>query len=268
LGRGIAPSSHNLELSYAQSFFRWAAEEGFYPADPTRGITRRRNEEKPRVIDAGLLGRLIASIPSESYADLRDKALILTQLDTAIRPGEALHLPMSAFDGTSLLIPAALAKSRKSRALPLSPQTSKAIRQLIASRHPEWRDAPLFASSDGVQTNTGNWGHRLKDICGRAGLPRITPYALRHSAATLMLRNGADAFTVQRILGHTTPTMTMRYVHLNNDDIRRVHDATSALLAICPEIHRVRKLRVTEEPKKSGPKGTARKRSPAKESGE
>lgn len=42
---------------------------------------------------------------------------------------------------------------------------------------------------------------------------RLNPYSLCLFFATRFVENGGDAFTLQRILGHTTPTMVKRYVH-------------------------------------------------------
>ncbi|MDN5327050.1 MAG: integrase/recombinase XerD [Moorella sp. (in: firmicutes)] len=52
---------------------------------------------------------------------------------------------------------------------------------------------------------------------------KATPYSLRHTAAIEFLRNGADSFSVQPMLGHTDLTMTK----LSQEDIKMVHDKAS-----------------------------------------
>ncbi|KAB2950618.1 tyrosine-type recombinase/integrase [Heliorestis acidaminivorans] len=49
----------------------------------------------------------------------------------------------------------------------------------------------------------------------------------RHASALHHLRNGADVFTVQRILGHADLNMTKRYLALTQSDVREVHSLTS-----------------------------------------
>lgn len=54
---------------------------------------------------------------------------------------------------------------------------------------------------------------------------RVAPHLLRHSAATnLIAVNKANAADVQQFLGHTDPTMTMRYMH---SDITRLLDLSA-----------------------------------------
>ena len=43
--------------------------------------------------------------------------------------------------------------------------------------------------------------------------PRVSFHCLRHTAASLMVQNGASIFEVAKILGHSTPALTMRYAH-------------------------------------------------------
>ncbi|MGC8472583.1 MAG: tyrosine-type recombinase/integrase [Acidimicrobiales bacterium] len=48
---------------------------------------------------------------------------------------------------------------------------------------------------------------RLARLCATAGIDRITPYELRHSAASLLSDAGVPIETVADLLGHTTTQM-------------------------------------------------------------
>jgi integrase len=54
-----------------------------------------------------------------------------------------------------------------------------------------------------------------------AGLKAFEPYCLRHSALTRLAENGCDAFTLARIAGHSSITITQRYCHPQADAIER-----------------------------------------------
>ena len=55
----------------------------------------------------------------------------------------------------------------------------------------------------------------------KAGLKSFEPYCLRHSALTRLAEAGCDAFTLARIAGHSSITITQRYCHPQADAIER-----------------------------------------------
>ena len=67
---------------------------------------------------------------------------------------------------------------------------------------------------------------RLRDylhlVCYSVGLPtNLVPHQLRHTYGTEMLRNGVGFAAVMKLLGHTSPHMTMRYLDITLTDIQR-----------------------------------------------
>lgn len=60
----------------------------------------------------------------------------------------------------------------------------------------------------------------------RAGIPRITPHDLRHTAASFAVSSGANVKAVQRMLGHSSAAMTLDvYAELFDEDLNAVADA-------------------------------------------
>jgi integrase len=56
---------------------------------------------------------------------------------------------------------------------------------------------------------------RFRDLCDEAGLPRIGPHGLRHSAATWLIASGASPKLVSQRIGHASPTVTLSlYSHV------------------------------------------------------
>ncbi len=237
------PTTHNLRLSNLRVFFSWGMEEGIFPSDPTQGLKKRKNPGKFVEVDAEVLKKLLCLPDKKTFAGYRDYALIIFTLDTGIRPGEALSLQEADFTLSSLevRVPAPIAKTRTSRTLPLSPTTVKVIKKLLVARHPNWRkDIPVFSTFEGTKMSGDWWGKRLNKYSRK--LPsKVTPYMLRHSFATLFLRNGGNALALQRIMGHSTMQMTERYVHLVEGDVRQQHSIGTPLSVISDSKDRKRR---------------------------
>ena len=67
---------------------------------------------------------------------------------------------------------------------------------------------------------------RLRDylhlVCYSVGLPTdIVPHQMRHTYGTEMLRAGMGFAAVMKLLGHTSPRMTMRYIDVTLTDLQR-----------------------------------------------
>src|ERR1017187_7590146 len=65
------------------------------------------------------------------------------------------------------------------------------------------------------------WAEAL-DLRDEHGEPcRPSPHAFRHTYATGMVNNDVDLFSVQSLLDHDSPDMTLRYARLNMQTLRR-----------------------------------------------
>ncbi|MCZ6572959.1 MAG: tyrosine-type recombinase/integrase, partial [Planctomycetota bacterium] len=59
----------------------------------------------------------------------------------------------------------------------------------------------------------------------------------RHTYASLLVARGVPLFDVAKLLGHPTPTMTMRYAHFQPQNARRAPDALENALNLITESH-------------------------------
>lgn len=73
--------------------------------------------------------------------------------------------------------------------------------------------------------DTDGW---LTTACRRAGVERVTPHDLRHTAASLAVQAGAHVKVLQRMLGHSSAAVTLdTYSMLFDDDLDSVAGALS-----------------------------------------
>lgn len=245
MSQKIAPATFNLRRAYLKNFFNWCISEGIFTDNPLSGVPKKYDEGRIRTVSEETLRELLKLPDKSTFAGLRDYTLFLLILDNGIRPGEATSLIPSDIDisGLSVVVRKEIAKTRRTRVLPISQPTARALKKLLQARHQAWGDdVPVFCTYEGRNLKGRRLVARFEEYEKKLGV-KIRPYDLRHSFATIYLRQGGNPFSLQYTLGHSTMAMTQRYVHLTNQDLAGQHKIASPLNTLLNEGTRVRKLR-------------------------
>jgi site-specific recombinase XerD len=252
LTRYANPYSYNQRIAYLKCFWDWCISEEIIPGKmhPLAKMKKRKTQGRIVQLEEREVARLLKQPDLTRYTGLRDHALMCLQLDTGIRPSEALQLVPDDFkaDKQEIVVRAEISKTRQARTLPISAPTAKEILTLLKVRPNEWGDVNIFCSENGSAFTVSAWSRRVTNYSKSAGLERLTSYSLRHTAALLLLRRGADAFTVQRMLGHADMQMTRHYINLTREDVRRNHAQAGVINALlhdekgskAPKMQRIR----------------------------
>jgi integrase len=96
------------------------------------------------------------------------------------------------------------------RTIPLGPQLQAALREHRMASRWKGEDDLIFPNQDGGPLDRQNLVNReFRPALKKAGLPRIRFHDLRHTAATLMLKEHVPITVVSKILGHAKPAMTL-----------------------------------------------------------
>jgi len=237
------PYTFNLRLNYLSAYLNWCVSEGFIPSNPLKGLKRRKTQPRIVGLDIKVLKQLLKLPDRSTFVGLRDYSMLLITLDTGIRPSEMCSLMENDFDlaGGQVRLRPEITKTRVGRILPISSKTIQAIRGLLKSRSGEWKQAPVFCSYDGRKLAIRSWEHRLEHYSKLLGT-RIRPYDLRHNFALLWVRNGGNVFALQQTMGHSSLSMTKRYVALTDVDLKEEHDSFSPLNSVIPSKHRIKNI--------------------------
>jgi site-specific recombinase XerD len=217
--RGYAAASLNMYLRAWKAFLRFCQGEELIQDDLARLIRPPKTEPRSEVIlDAKRIQRLIAAA-REGWMVERDTAILLLLFDTGLRAGELCALEVRHVDLGARVVTVPGGKTG-GRTVPIGRTAGRALRAWLRA-HPTG-DGPLFPS---YQTGEAlsvkalrSWMYRLAD---RSGIP-THPHAFRHSFSVNYLRNSGDTFTLQRILGHSTLTMTRWYAQMADADVQTV----------------------------------------------
>lgn len=116
-------------------------------------------------------------------------------------------------------------KGRRDRlAFVVDEQTLRVQRAHAEARARVRTDSPaLFVNASGGRLSTQGITNVIARLRREARIKRhITPHMLRHTVATLLLRNGVDIRVVQEFLGHASIATTQRYTHVTKEHMIRV----------------------------------------------
>src|SRR5918994_4824425 len=180
-------------------------------------------------------------------ANARDAALISVLAYSGLRPQEALALQWGDVRERTLLIQRAVSlgeeKDTKTTAHRtvrlLSPLREDLLEWKLRSGRPR-EGALVFPGPEGglwTKTTYDNWRKRAFNRArAAAGADEATPYALRHSFASLLLHEGRSVVYVARQMGHDARLTLTTYGHVIDelDELPRIDGETAIQQARVP----------------------------------
>ena len=98
-------------------------------------------------------------------------------------------------------------KGKRNRSIPLT----EPLVEFLRERKTECKGPRVFTTVEGHDLTENSVRKPFYRVCRAAGLPHIRIHDLRHSFATLIHEQGTPLDVVQKLLGHSTILMTMRY---------------------------------------------------------
>ena len=230
-GRGndeLAPGTINRELATLRRALRLAYEWRVIDRVPrVRLLPGERNREF--VLSHAQESLYLAAAPQP----LRDIALLAA--DTGLRIGEALtlewrHVHLQPANGARfgyIHIPGGKSKNAR-RNIPLTNRAEAMLAERALGTDPVY----VFPSETGRPYRVQSMDHLHKKVRELLRLPEdFVIYSLRHTYGTRLGESGADAFTIMRLMGHSSVTVSQRYVHPTPETLERAVDGLQAMNA-------------------------------------
>lgn len=225
-GKLVSQSTINQRLSALSSFFAFAVSRGLLEVNPVDGVTRKAVSPygKATWLDADAKQdlQLLSVIDRSSQQGLRDRAIMLLFLTTAIRVGVISQLKVSSLRrlGQKTFL-TYTNKGGEDLQVEVAAEAAGAIEDYLATRSSLTADSPLFVAA-GQQRKTGASAltsravhHLVTVYCDRAFGPGhgIHPHSLRHTAAQVAIAEGFSLTDVSRLLKHKSLQVTTIYLH-------------------------------------------------------
>ncbi|MFL5845305.1 MAG: tyrosine-type recombinase/integrase [Solirubrobacteraceae bacterium] len=227
VAEGVGPEAIRRAMTLLQAMYSVAIEWGEASANPVSVVRKprqgRRRAVQPLAPEA--VEKLRAEIGRDG--DLRSATLVSVLAYAGLRPGEALGLERRHIRENTILIEQAVSDGdlkvqktgRNFRTVDLlSPLASDLERWFEQAKLTE-PDALIFARADETPWRGDDWDNwrnrRFFPCADRAGLGHPRPYDLRHSFASLLIREQKTSIVeLADQLGHA-PTMTLNtYAHV------------------------------------------------------
>lgn len=155
---------------------------------------------------------------------LRNFLIVKILLETGLRMNELIHLEKKHVDFSTQTMLVEMSKTHAHRIVCFRQETEFELQRWMAL-HPHVPH--LFYNLTTLKRMTTSsiesLFYQLKKRYGI--LDNITPHKWRHTFATSFLRKGGDLETLRMLLGHSNLKTTQKYLHLNQQDIRKTYQA-------------------------------------------
>lgn len=154
----------------------------------------------------------------------RDRAIILTLLDTGVRNGELRDFNINDCDMRERRLLVRQAKGNKERYVYFSARTALAIQRYLNSREDKRKkNNPLFTTRNQTRLSSQGLLQLVQNAGKREGVQDVTVHRFRHTFAIESVRNGLNAFVLQKLLGHSSIDMVKRYLTIAETDLAEGH---------------------------------------------
>ena len=206
------PTTAAVRYRSLQQMFKWLTEEGEITTNPMARMKPPTVPDVPvPVVSDEDLKRLLKACEGKAFEDKRDTAVLRVFIDTGVRLGECTGMKLGDVD-FDLMVIAVVGKGRRPRAVPFGARTAKAIDQYVRTRarHPQASSPALWIGPKGGMTDSG-LAQMLERRCAEAGIGRLHPHQLRHTAAHQWMAAGGNEGDAMRIFGWRSRQMLNRY---------------------------------------------------------
>ena len=230
-------------------FLGTAVEWGMLPENPARRLRLPRPDSEAPAAAERVIGRAELASLFEAAGGLRTETMLRACGEAGLRRAEVtglmwgdVNLTARRLDIRRQVVQERLGKGKGHRKVVTVPKSGRGRRVALSAAFSAklaawWEESVVggadakgyvWPAKDGGPIHDRSVARALERACERAGLvanpdrgederaiPLVSPHRLRHSAASVMIREGVPWTVVSAQLGHADPAITARiYAHL------------------------------------------------------
>ncbi len=216
----VKSSTIETKIYCLKSFFGWLHEEEYISKNPTKKIVIPK---KPSRMREGLSVEQLESARN-ACLNSRERAFLEFYLSTGCRVSEVVGLKLTDIKNNSMKV---IGKGNKERIVFLNEKALMYLKMYINSRTDK---SDYIFTSERMDRKTSLYkpigARAIEDVFTKIGKRcdlHLHPHLLRHTFASMMLKNGASLRAIQEMLGHSDPKTTNVYAKITNIQLMHEH---------------------------------------------
>ena len=224
--KGNKPITINTHLRSLRAICNFAAEREYMKPLTVKNI-KAESPVMPTYTEAEL--KLLLRKPDMSkanFAEYRNWVIVNFLVGTGCRTSTLCNIKTDDLDLDASEVIFRHMKARKQIVVPVSSTLKGILMQYLKVRG---ETEYLFCETHGEQLTPNSLKFAVKRYNLRRGVTKTGVHMFRHTFAKMYIVAGGNAFVLQRLLGHATLDMTMKYVHLFSNDLSNNYDRYNPL---------------------------------------
>jgi integrase/recombinase XerC/integrase/recombinase XerD len=202
-----------------RAFLNYCVRDELLDISPFARVQMPRLEKKILpALTATELQRVLAACTSA-----RDRAIVLTLLDSGLRASELCALDLADVDRATGAVMVRRGKGQKDRVSYIGPYTRKQVAKYLHLERQSDDPALFVSQTDGERLTYYGLAQALQRLRRIAQTPTLTAHALRRTFALNSLRGGMNIFVLAKLMGHADLTVLRQYLQLVEDDLQDAH---------------------------------------------
>lgn len=221
----VSTTTINNYIRNLRVFFNWLERDYVIQRNPMKKIQQLKSNRKAKeYISDEDFKKLVQHLDKSYFSEHRDLVMIYLILDSGMRLGECSVLLVGDVNlaKKQIFLRAEITKGRQDRIVYFSEKTEAILRRWVQYKDRYVETDYLFpVKANGASIGVSNFESNFKKYLLKAGLnPSISPHCLRNNFAKRCLMNGMDIFTLSKLLGHSSVTVTEQaYLDLTDEDM-------------------------------------------------
>ena len=222
----LAIKSIKRKVSALKNFFIYLTLHENFKYDFSYFEILKEEEYLPKFVLQEDMNRVLDSLKTDTFIEIRNKAICELMYATGIRVSELVSLKRDNVSFVNQTIKVN-GKGAKERIIPFSEKCSKWLLlylEKLKTLEKKGNNSYLFITKNNKQVTRQEIYILIKETFEEQGIKNVTPHTLRHSFASNLLSQGCPLMIVKTLLGHEDIKTTQIYTHVENKKIKSIYD--------------------------------------------